>query len=47
MLFLRFYLFVNESGLPKIVLNKSNFIGDCDWNTTYPDVEASLDIQYQ
>lgn len=41
------YDFLNDSSLPKINVSKSHIIGECDVDTPYPDVEASLDIQYQ
>ena len=41
--------FLNDSGLPAVNISKSNILGDagCDMSTPYPDIEATLDIQYQ
>ena len=40
--------FTQEQNLPNITLDESNVIGNpCDFTTEYPDIEASLDLQYQ
>lgn len=40
--------FTQSQNLPNITLLEENVIGNyCDFNTSYADVEASLDIQYQ
>ena len=39
--------FLKDNGLPSVNISKSNIIGNCDLNTSFPDIEATLDIQYQ
>lgn len=39
--------FLNDNGLSNINITSSHIMGVCDMNTTSPDIEASLDIQYQ
>ena len=39
--------FVKDNALHTVNISKSNIIGECDLMTPYPDIEASLDIQYQ
>ena len=39
--------FLKDNDLDNITITKSHIIGECDMNTPDPDIEASLDIQYQ
>ena len=39
--------FLHDNGLAAVNVSKSDVIGTCDMNTQNPDVEATLDIQYQ
>ena len=39
--------FENENNLPEIPLEQKNIIGNCNTSTDTPDVEASLDLQFQ
>ena len=39
--------FVKDNALNNITITKSHIIGECDLETQDPDIEASLDIQYQ
>ena len=39
--------FLQDNNLPLINFTKSQIIGACDLDTQNPDVEATLDIQYQ
>ncbi len=39
--------FMNNSSMPDIEITKNHFWGSCDPNTEDPDMEATLDIQYQ
>ena len=39
--------FLQDNNLPALKMTKQDIIGKCDWDTDDPDVEASLDIQYQ
>ena len=39
--------FTTDNNLNTIVFNKSSIIGNCNLTTEEPDIEASLDIQYQ
>jgi tripeptidyl-peptidase-1 len=38
---------MNDSGMSNIGISKKHFWGKCDPNTEDPDIEATLDIQYQ
>lgn len=39
--------FLNDSNLPNNSVSNKNFWGKCSVNTSNPDIEATLDIQYQ
>ncbi len=39
--------FTQLNNLQKLTINPNNVVGECDFNTGFPDVEASLDLQYQ
>ena len=39
--------FLHDNGLPSVNISKKKIIGVCDMNTPAPDIEATLDIQYQ
>jgi subtilase family serine protease len=39
--------FLKDNELGSISFKNSSIIGDCDLHTQFPDIEASLDIQYQ
>jgi subtilase family serine protease len=39
--------FAKSSGINEPIIEEKHVIGDCDLNTSFPDVEATLDIQYQ
>jgi subtilase family serine protease len=39
--------FIKDNALDNITITKSHIIGECDLQTQNPDIEASLDIQYQ
>lgn len=39
--------FLEDNGLSSVTISKSHIMGSCDMNTSYPDIEATLDIQYQ
>ena len=39
--------FLSDNALKNLSILKKNIIGDCDMSTEDPDIEATLDIQYQ
>lgn len=39
--------FMNKSGMPNVTILKDNIVATCENTTTSPDIEATLDIQYQ